>query len=193
MSIDRAQQADSGPVHLDPRRPHTTEEFEAVVAKMETNLEALLASPAFGRDGGRPKAPTTYGVYLFSEPTGDALKHLYVGRVGLTERARKKGGGHSNFRTRLHGHTRASSAHNQATFAFRLAVEAVGGSIDGLPVERAERAKHPAFAKVFLAQKSRVNAMQYRCVEVLDDFESYIFEPYAAYRLGTPYNSWATS
>ena len=39
------------------RRPHTTEEFDAVVAKMESNLEALLASVAFGRDGGRPKAP----------------------------------------------------------------------------------------------------------------------------------------
>ena len=192
--MERAQRGNSGSgsVDLDPRRCHTTEEFGAVVDKMESNLEALLACDPFGRDGGRPKAPTTYGVYLFSELAGTGLNHLYVGRVGLTERARKKGAGHSNFRTRLHGHTRASSGHNQATFAFRLAVETVG-DIHDLPVERAERAKHPTFAEAFLAQKSRVNAMQYRCVEIVDEFECYIFEPYAAYRLGTPYNSWATS
>ena len=140
-----------------------------------------------------PKAPVTYGVYLFSEPTPSGIQHLYVGRVGLTERARKKGAGHSNFRTRLHGHTRPSSGHNQATFAFRLAVEAVGDSLADMPTARAARAEHPEFAEIFTAQKERVNAMQYRCVEILDDFESYIFEPYAAYRLGTPYNSWATS
>lgn len=160
---------------------------------MESNLEALLASVAFGRDGGRAKAPITYGVYLFSEPTSNGLQHLYVGRVGLTDRARKKGGGHSNFRTRLHGHTRPSSAHNQATFAFRLAAEVIGDGPEDLPVHRAERAGHPAFAEIFLEQKKRVNAMHYRCIEILDDYESYIFEPYAAYRLGTPYNSWATS
>lgn len=39
------------------------------MGKMEANLEALLNSNPFGRDGERPKAPTTYGVYLFSEPS----------------------------------------------------------------------------------------------------------------------------
>lgn len=180
-------------VDLDPRRPHTRAEFAAVIRKMEANLERLRRCDPCGRDGERPRPAPTYGVYLFSETTGTGLKDLYVGRVGLTERARRKGTGHSNFRTRLDGHTRDSSAHNQATFAFRLAVEAVGDTIKDLPTERAARAKHPKFAEIFLAQKRRVNAMQYRWVEILDDFEAYIFEPYAAYRLGTPYNSWATS
>jgi len=46
---------------------------------------------------------------------------------------------------------------------------------------------------VFLAKKDLVTSFQFRMVEIGDDFESYIFEPYAAFRLGTPYNSWATS
>ena len=64
---------------------------------------------------GRKPPPHEHGVYLFTE----AGRHLYVGRCGLTERAAKKGGGHSNFRTRLAGHTRPSSGHNKATFAWR--------------------------------------------------------------------------
>jgi hypothetical protein len=132
-------------------------------------------------------------VYLFSRATHSGLEHLYVGRVGVTERAKAAGGGHSNFRTRLAGHTRPSSGHNQATFAFRLAVEEVGTSIGDLPTTRAERAIHPEFETTFRAKKELVTSFQMRVVEIDDDFESYIFEPYAAFRLGTPYNSWATS
>jgi hypothetical protein len=35
--------------------------------------------------------------------------------------------------------------------------------------------------------------MDFRVVAIADDFESYVFEPYAAMMLDTPYNSWATS
>lgn len=35
--------------------------------------------------------------------------------------------------------------------------------------------------------------MEFRAVTITHDFESYVFEPYAALMLGTPYNSWATS
>ena len=111
----------------------------------------------------------------------------------MTERARKAGKGHSNFRTRLAGHTRPSSAHNQATFAWRLAIEALGGTIDDLPMARAARQKAPRFKKEFLRQKERVTAMDFRVVKIDDDFESYVFEPYAAHVLETPYNVWATS
>jgi hypothetical protein len=102
------------------------------------------------------------------------------------ERARKKGTGRSKFRTRLHGHTRDSSAHKQATFAFRLAVDAVGDTITDLPTERANRARHPKLAEIFLEQKRRVNAMQYRWVEILDDFEAYIFEASPHIACGPP-------
>lgn len=158
-------------------------------AKLSSYLETLLASDVFGRGSGRTPPPREHGVYLFTE----AGRHLYVGRCGLTERAAKKGGGHSNFRTRLAGHTRPSSGHNQATFAWRLAVEAVDGRFEGLPTTRAELQLDSRFRQEFLCQKERVTAMEFRTVSIPDDFESYVFEPYAALMLDTPYNSWATS
>lgn len=158
-------------------------------AKFPGYLEALLASEMFGRGPGREPPPREHGVYLFTE----AGRHLYVGRCGLTERAAKKGGGHSNFRTRLAGHTRPSSAHNQATFAWRLAVEAVEGQFEGLPTTRAELQLDGRFRREFVRQKERVAGMDFRVVTITDNFESYVFEPYAALMLDTPYNSWATS
>ena len=162
-----------------------------VEAKLPGYLEALLASEAFGRGPGRKPPPREHGVYLFTE----AGRHLYVGRCGLTERAAKseEGRGHSNFRTRLAGHTRPSSAHNQASFAWRLAVEAVDGRFEGLPTTRVALERDSRFGQEFALQKERVTEMDFRVVTITDNFESYVFEPYAALMLGTPYNSWATS
>lgn len=164
-------------------------EWEQVVAKLPRHLEALLACEAFGRGPDREPPPLKHGVYLFTE----AGRHLYVGRCGLTERAAKKGAGHSNFRTRLAGHTRPSSGHNQATFAWRLTVEAVEGRWEDLPTTRLALGRDSRFLQEFLRQKERVTAMEFRVVAIKDDFESYVFEPYAAMMLDTPYNSWATS
>jgi hypothetical protein len=171
-----------------PRRTRK-EAWTKVEAKLSGYLEVLLASEVFGRGPGRNPAPREHGVYLFTE----ADRHLYVGRCGLTERAAKRGRGHSNFRTRLAGHTRPSSAHNQATFAWRLAVEAVEGQFEGLPTTRAELQLDSRFRREFVRQKKRVAAMEFRVATIVDNFESYIFEPYAALMLDTPYNSWATS
>jgi hypothetical protein len=41
--------------------------------------------------------------------------------------------------------------------------------------------------------EERVTAMDFQVVTIADNFESYVFEPYAALMLDTPYNSWATS
>lgn len=178
---------------MPPSEPQQAAAFLKLVQGLEGRLEELMASPVYGRGAGRTSPPRTHGVYLFSCATDDGPEHLYVGRVGVTERARAAGGGHSNFRTRLAGHTRPSAAHNQATFAFRLAMKEVGASIADLPATRAERAAHPEFEVVFLEKKELVTSLELRVVEIEDDFESYVFEPYAAFRLGTPYNSWATS
>jgi hypothetical protein len=35
--------------------------------------------------------------------------------------------------------------------------------------------------------------MEFRVLAIADDFESYVFEPYASLMLDTAYNSWATS
>jgi hypothetical protein len=160
-----------------------------VETKLPGYLEVLLASEVFGCGPGQTPPPREHGVYLFTE----AGQHLYVGRCGLTERAAKRGKGHSNFRTRLAGHTRPSSAHNQATFAWRLAVQAVDGRLKGLPTVRAELQRDSRFRREFVRQKERVAAMDFRVVTITDNFESYVFEPYAALMLATPYNSWATS
>jgi hypothetical protein len=170
-------------------RPAREKDWVEVIEKLPRHLEALLGSDVFGRGAGREPPPRDHGVYLFTE----AGRHLYVGRCGLTERAARKGTGHSNFRTRLAGHTRPSSGHNQATFAWRLTVEAVEGRWEDLPTTRLALGCDSRFLQEFIRQKERVTAMEFRGVAIADDFESYVFEPYAALMLGTPYNSWATS
>jgi hypothetical protein len=163
--------------------------WNRLLENLPTYLDELLGSPIYGRTIDRDPPPKSHGVYLFTEKG----KHLYVGRCGITERARRKGEGHSNFRTRLADHTRPSSGHNQATFAWRLTLNALDKKIDQLPRTRAERQVDKKFEVEFLRQKERVTQMDFRIVAILDDFESYVFEPYAAAMLETPYNSWATS
>ncbi len=154
-------------------RPTSKRDWAKVEAKLPGYLEALLASEAFGRGPGRRPPPREHGVYLFTE----AGWHLYVGRCGLTERAAKRGGGHSNFGTRLAGHTRPSSAHNQATFAWRLAVEAIDGKFEDLPTVRADLQQDSRFRREFVRQKERVSAMDFRVVTIADNFESYVLSP----------------
>jgi hypothetical protein len=172
-----------GADHLD------ADSWDAVLAKLPGYLAQLRASDVYGRGNGRPPAPKVHGVYLFGESGND----LYVGRCGLTERAKKVGKGHSNFRTRLAGHSRPSSAHNQATFAWLLTIDKLGQAVDSMPKTRAELQDHPPFHAEFVRQKERVTAMEFRVVEIKDDFESYVFEAYAARELKSPHNSWATS
>jgi hypothetical protein len=78
-------------------------------------------------------------------------------------------------------------------FAWRLTVEAVAGRWEDLPTTRLALGQDSRFHEEFLRQKERATAMEFRVVAIADDFESYVFEPYAAMMLGTPYNSWATS
>lgn len=163
--------------------------WKVVVAKLPGYLDRLRRSPVYGRGEDRTAPPKMHGVYLFSEEGEDE----YVGRCGLTERARRVGKGHSNFRTRLAGHSRPSSGHNQATFAWRLTWLKLGSEVVAMPKLRAELEKHPPFREEFLRQKERVAAMDFRIVEIDDDYESYVFEAYAARELRTPHNSWATS
>lgn len=62
-----------------------------------------------------------------------------------------------------------------------------------MPMSRAELERDSWFLREFIQQKERVTAMDFRVVTITGNFESYIFEPYAALALDTPYNSWATS
>lgn len=103
-----------------PLPPRSRKEFLALTERFEPYLNDLLASPVYGRSvPGRDAAPKTRGVYLFTEVQDGQPRHLYVGWVGLTERAAAAGGeGYSNFRTRLSGHSRPSARHTEATFAY---------------------------------------------------------------------------
>jgi hypothetical protein len=74
-----------------------------------------------------------------------------------------------------------------------LAIEALGPKAFEAPLSREERQLDAKFLAEFGRQKERVSAMAFRVVEILDDLESYVFEPYAATILQTSYNSWATS
>ena len=154
-------------------------------------LDALLASEVYGRDlNGRPKAPTTHGVYLFSENE----EPLYVGRTGKTERSIKAGkDSASGFRARLAGHSRPSSGLSSASFAVRLAMKQAEVKELELPARRSERLSNERFAQLFIEAKKRITQMEFRVVEVVEDRESAVFEVYAAFVLATPYNSFATS
>lgn len=172
-----------GADHLD------ADSWDVVLVRLPGYLDCLLHSEIFGRGKDRVAPPKQHGVYLFSESSN----HLYVGRCGLTERAKRVGKGHSNFRTRLAGHSCPGSAHNSATFAWRLTFDVLGAQVNGMPQTRAELQRHPRFREEFLRQKERVTAMDFRVVRIEDDFESHVFEAYAARELRTPYNAWATS
>jgi hypothetical protein len=75
-----------------------------VGARLPEMLKQLLDSKAFGLTNGRSLPPKGHGVYLLSEDG----EPRYVGRTGLTERAKRSGKRHSNFLTRVRGHAYAS-------------------------------------------------------------------------------------
>ena len=169
-----------------------------VTTRLPALLEQLLDSEIYGLGDDRPDPPRAYGVYLFSSTEGEPL---YVGRVGLTERARRKGqgAGHSSLLTRLRQHTRP--VHTQGTWAYRRALveyeQKVAKDEEGyepLPGKRKENCKIIGFKAEFKLQCELVKAMQFRIVELHEDEDeiSTVFEVYAATVLGLG-QSFATS
>jgi hypothetical protein len=176
----------------DSRRVATREaEWAAMVGGLDARLRELVRSEVHGRGvPGRKAAPTTHGVYLFTESD----KHLYVGRTGKTERSVRAGKqSASGFRARLAGHCRPGSGLSSATFAIRLALEQARKEGNAIIAPRGELLADPRFGLLFIAAKERITAMEFRVVEIEDDRESAVFEVYTAYMLRTPYNSFATS
>jgi len=99
-----------------------------------------------------------------------------------------------NIRTRLQQHSRDSSTHNSAPFAFKLAREDTGilrpsyvtnGSRESLE-------KEPKFKEAFLRAKRRVKSMDVRYVEQRDPLKQYLLEIYIPISLGTKYNVFNT-
>ncbi len=152
--------------------------FVAVVEQLHPSFDKLIGMASCSNGVFPQKLPKS-GVYLFSE--GD--RHLYVGRS-------------NGLRRRYGEHSRPSSQHNQAVFAFKLAREMTGqqvaayvpgpGSRVGLSQELG------ALADAFRAAKERVRRMEYRHVEETDQTRQAPLELYCAIVLGCPYNDFNT-
>ena len=153
---------------------------EDVTGWLPVLLDTLLSCEVYGFGDGRqlPPANVRYGVYLFSEKG----KPRYVGRVGLTERSRLAGKGHSSFRTRLRSHTRPR--HNEGTYAYSRAVRAFRRKHRPLAETRKANCEDPAFMEEFRRQCERVRAMDFQVVGITDDRLATVFEVYAATVLG---------
>lgn len=146
--------------------------FEELVASLEPSFRRLMAmAPVRIRD--LTKTTPSAGIYLLSE--GD--EHLYVGRS-------------NNIRARLGRHSRPSSTHRMAAFAFRLAREASGHLQASYKKEgsRAQLMEDPTFKREFDAAKARICEMEVRVVAEPDSVRQTILEVYVATALETPYN-----
>ncbi len=112
--------------------------------------------------------PTSAGIYVIFE---NDVTPLYVGRSG-------------NIRVRVQEHTRSSSGSGTATFAYMLAKREFSSKFKNTKLNK-ENEKTPEFVKMFLDKKNFLKACKFRFVEIENDILQTMFEPYAAYKLGT--------
>ncbi|NEJ17633.1 hypothetical protein GR211_32340 [Rhizobium leguminosarum] len=107
---------------------------------------------------------------------------LYVGRT-------------RDVRKRYGQHTRRSSGHNSAPFAFKLARETTGFlKSDYRPGEtsRAGLLLKPEFASAFADAIERIRRMEFRFVEEADPTRQCLLEVYVSVVCGSPYNDFDT-
>lgn len=149
-----------------------------VASQLDALLHRLLTAHRSARADHQPGSiPKKPGVYLFSDAKGNPV---YVGQS-------------RNLYNRLAQHTRASSNHVSASFAFNIAkreAEGLGIDIAGFREDLVARAD---FNEQFLAAKRLVAQMPVQ-VAVADHADlRTVFEVYATYALGThDYNSFET-
>lgn len=151
--------------------------FAEVVESLHASFEELIAMTP-SSSGQLPRDMPLSGIYLFSE----AGENLYVGRS-------------RNMRRRYGLHTRPSAQHNQASFGFLLAREAIGMTGASYKPGRTSRSglsENPIFVKEFTQAKLRVRKMEYRFVEETDPTRQALLEIYCAVVLGTFYNNFGT-
>lgn len=152
------------------------ETFKNLINSLDPKFRRLMAmSPV--RIDDLPADVPGRGIYLFSEGQG----HLYVGRS-------------NRIRTRLQEHSRDSSTHNSAPFAFQIARETSGKSKASYVNKdsRAALEKDPDFSRVFLQAKRRVRQMDVRYVEERDPLRQCLLEIYTAVATGAKYNDFDT-
>ena len=155
-------------------------------SQLPAMLKQLLDSEVYGLTNGRPLPPKGHGIYLLTE-NGEPR---YVGRTGITERAKRSGKGHSNFRTRVQGH--AYPSHSSGTYAYHLTCERFREQGLALARTRTANCKDPKFMKEFARHCARVKEMEVRVIDIPYDALAVVFEVYAATVLDLP-QSFATS
>jgi hypothetical protein len=150
--------------------------FKEIVDKFPGLLNELQNSPSFTRD--ELKSTLDQGIYVFYE--NDIP--MYVGRSGREGR----------FKTRILEHSRPSSGHNKATFAFMIAKEEADTLAMDTQKSRDDLQDEPEFVKLYTKAKERVSKMRLMVKENNDPIAQTLFEVYAALELNTPYNEWGT-
>lgn len=125
-----------------------------------------------------PRDMPNCGIYLFTENG----RHMYVGRSNV-------------LRPRYGRHCRPGATYRQASFGFQLAREATRKLKASYKADdncREGLMRDPVFVSAFTAAKTRIRAMDYRCVEEPDQNSQALLEIYCAIVLGTPYNDFRT-
>lgn len=171
----------------------SVESFGELMAWLPQMLAELLASRVHGQPE-RPPADAR-GIYLFS----DHGRHMYVGRTGITARARAgKTRSGTSFRSRYAGHTRRSSPPGTAPFATRLMHDSARSRNHVVPSGwwDLRASEHAQTFVLFEEAKERIRAMELRIVAFEDDergVRSTVAETFVHSALETPYNDFSTS
>jgi len=150
--------------------------FKSLVESLHESFQELIQMKPV-TTASLPRNAPKMCVYLFSE--GD--RHLYAGRT-------------NSFKQRMGGHSRPSSGHNSAVFAFKLAREKTG-NVEATYAKEGSRTaleNNPVFAGAFTEAKARVRSMDLRFIEEQDQLRQALLEIYVSAVLKTPYNDFET-
>ena len=143
------------------------DKFDEMIDQLPLLLKQLVDSPSKNRDtlGALPKK----GIYVFYEDECP----IYVGRS-------------NRIKERLLEHSRPSSTHTSATFAFNLAKEAaIKKEIDVNNKARLHLETDSDFSSLFSEAKERVSRMSIKVIKIDDPIIQTIFEVYVSVKFNT--------
>ena len=143
------------------------DKFDDMIDQLPLLLKQLVTSTSKNRNtlGVLPKK----GIYVFYENECP----IYVGRS-------------NRIRERLLEHSRPSSTHTSATFAFNLAKEdAIKKEIDVNNKARVHLETDSDFSSLFSEAKKRVSRMSIKVINIDDPIIQTIFEVYVSVKFNT--------
>ena len=143
------------------------DKFDEMIDQLPLLLNQLVNSPSKNRDtlGVLPQK----GIYVFYENECP----IYVGRS-------------NRIKERLLEHSRPSSTHTSATFAFNLAKKAaIEKEIDVNNKARVHLENDSVFSSLYFEAKERVSRMSIKVIKIDDPIIQTIFEVYVSVKLDT--------